>query len=84
LNPDQNLVINFKEFLPKCKESRIFSEKIAPLERTISNIDFDLVYIRRKIISPFYFYKEPVQIKEFDKQLFGYIFKIKGYRVKKS
>lgn len=84
LNPDQNFIINFKEFLPECKNSNIFREKIAPLEKKISKINYDLVYFRRKIISPFYFYKEEIPIEEFDKQLFGFVFKIIGYRTLKS
>lgn len=84
LNPDQYFIINFKELLPECNKSSIFRERIAPLEKVFSKIDFDLIYFRRMIISPFHFFKENIPIEEFDKQLFGYVFKIKGYRRVKS
>ncbi len=84
LNPDQDFIVNFKEFLPECYKSSIFRERIIPLEKKISKIDFDLIYFRRMIISPFHFFKEKIPIEEFDKQLFGYVFKIKGYRPVKS
>ena len=80
VSSDKDFIIDFKEFLPECYKSSIFREKIAPLEKKISKIDFDLIYFRRMIISPFRFYKEKIPIEEFGKQLFGYVFKIKGYR----
>jgi hypothetical protein len=84
LNPAQDFVINFKEILPECNKSSIFRERIAPLEKVFSKIDFDLIYFRRMIISPFQFFKENIPIEKYNKKLFGYVFKIKGYRSVKS
>ncbi len=84
LSSTQDFVVNFKEFFHECNKSSIFREKIAPLEKVFSKIDFDLIYFRRMIISPFHIFKENIPFEEYNKQLFGYVFKIKGYRRVKS
>ncbi len=57
-----------------------FSNNIKEFEEDIKKID--LIYLNRRIISPFKtFNKKPIE--KYDKSLFGYIFHLEGYHIKK-
>lgn len=47
-------------------------------------IDLDIIYITRRILTPIEFFSPKMNSSDFDKNLFGYIFKIDGFRKLKA
>ncbi len=77
----EHMVINIEDFVAQCNNrSKNFSNNIKEFEEDIKKID--LIYLNRRIISPFKTFNEK-PIEKYDKSLFGYIFHLEGYRIKK-
>jgi len=82
LNITQHHVFNIKECISENLQFKNFKRGLSTdiLNIIQNEITIDLMYIDRKYIIPFPFFTTDLSFSDMNRSLFGYIFRIKGYR----
>ena len=80
-NVNSRYLFHFVEFLKENVEKKKFMKKITSFVPMLEKkIDLDIIYITRRILTPIEFFSPNMNSSDFDKNLFGYIFKIDVFR----